>query len=319
MPRLLTIEKPLLLKVLYYLNLQELLQLAETCPQLQDFIYNNPFVWNSHVLFPFNDSRITDTFIQQLVPKITRHYGIRKLKVIQLPLSWLGYLYIFDQFAHTVDHIQIKTKLTVLQDLVHHLTIFASNLIVLQQDNHIPITFRQYCVDAPFYYQVLSDHHFFGNQTVAQITKLFFTTATNSNSGNSSSSSSNRENDTNDNLGFSQLDDPPFERLVQWTVGCTDHLRLNQNGGDSIDSVVTQLEALVSFLAGRQVTAIIDQSTPATTTHSPSSSTTTMPSSSSNSFYIMTGQKRSQDQLESTNRQRQRLVSPSLHTSSLYV
>ncbi|CAO3597347.1 unnamed protein product [Absidia cylindrospora] len=313
MPQLLTIEKPLLLKVLYYLNLQELLQLAETCPQLQDFIYNNPFVWNSHVLFPLNDSRITDTFIQQLVPKITRHYGIRKLQVIQLPLSWLGYLHIFDQFAHTVDHIQIKTKLAILQDLVHHLTIFASNLIVLQQGNHIPITFRQYCLDAPFYYQVLVDHHFFGKRTVAQLTKLFFTTTTNGNI--------NKENDTNDNLGFSQLDDPPFERLVQWTVGCTDHFRLNQNGGDSIDSVVTQLEALVSFLAGRQVTVIIDQSTPTTTAYSPSSSTTTtiVPSSASNPFYIMTGQKRSQDQLEPTNRQKQRLVSPSLHTSSLYV
>ncbi|ORX61847.1 hypothetical protein DM01DRAFT_1270734, partial [Hesseltinella vesiculosa] len=126
----------------------DLQQLGDSCSRFHAMVFNNPRVWRPQVLFPAKDARVTDTFIKQLVPNITRHYGIQTLRLIQLPLTWLGYMCIFDQFAHSVDLIQVETSKPILKDLVYHLTVFAANLVVLQQDNLIPITFRQYSLDA---------------------------------------------------------------------------------------------------------------------------------------------------------------------------
>ncbi|KAI8079860.1 uncharacterized protein BX664DRAFT_341632 [Halteromyces radiatus] len=270
MSSLLKLQESVLFKIIYYLNLQELQQLGQSCRQLHGLIYNNPRVWHQHVLFPAKDSRLTDKFIQQLVPQITRHYGIQTLRLIQLPLSWLGYLFIFDQFAHSVDQIQVETTHAVLQDLVYHLTVFAANLTVLQSDNHIPITFRQYCHDASYYYQVLVDHRFLGKSNVTDMIELF---------------------DTTGQTLVSKLDDPPFERLRQWQVVCTDHN--DDDDDDNKKDCLTRLQCIVSFLAGRQVTNNLDP-------------------------LVTIGQKRTQDQLEPSSRQRQRLVPPP-RASSLYV
>ncbi|KAI8340263.1 hypothetical protein BC941DRAFT_419950 [Chlamydoabsidia padenii] len=304
---LLKLSDTLLLKVIYYLNLQDLQQLGQTNQQLRDLVYNNTRVWHQHVLFPPKDSRLTDQFIRHLVPQITRHYGIHTLRLIQLPLTWQGYMFIFDQFAHSVDHIQLETTLTVLQDLVHHLTIFAANLALIQQDNNIPITFRQYCLFSSEYYQVLVDHQFLGGSNVAHITRLFMT----------------KEDSTKHSSAvrrLSELDDPPFERLLQWQVKCTDH----PSELTSVDCMA-QLESLISFLAGHPVnktssssSAVTAVNTTAIPSSSSSSSSPTIPSNIGTTPYIMAGQKRSQDQLDPSNRQRQKLVSPP-RASSLYV
>lgn len=306
--QLLKLPDALLLKVIYYLNLQELQQLGQTSMQFHELVYNNPRVWHQHVLFPPKDSRITDQFIRQLVPQITRLHGIHTLRLIQLPLTWQGYMYIFDQFAHSVDHIQLETTSAVLQDLVHHLTIFAANLAVIQQDNHIPITFRQYCADASLYHQVLVDHSFLGESNVAQVTRRFLS---HSNKGTGGSRLSN-------------LDDPPFEKLLHWQVRCTSPSESNSGeGGDCI----VQLESLVSFLSGSQAINNTPLSSAAAATAtitpinaSPSLSSVSSPTSTSNlnTPHIMAGQKRTQDKLDTSNRQRQRLVSPP-RASSLYV
>jgi hypothetical protein len=209
-------------------------------------------------------------------------------------------MYIFDQFAHSVDHIQLETTSTVLQDLVHHLTIFAANLAVIQQDNHIPITFRQYCIDASHYHQVLVDHSYLGESNVAQITRRFLSHSNNGTGGSR----------------LSNLDDPPFERLRQWQVRCTDH-PTDSKSGEGGDCIV-QLESLVSFLSGSQVINNTPVAAAATITPIIASPSHTSASSPTSTPHIMAGQKRTQDKLDPSNRQRQRLVSPP-RASSLYV
>ncbi|KAI8073349.1 hypothetical protein BC940DRAFT_291124 [Gongronella butleri] len=254
------LDEGILLQVIQHLGLQDLQQLGNACTRFHSLVFNNPRVWHPEVLFPVKDARVTDAFIQQLVPRITRHYGIQTLRLIQLPLSWLGYLFIFDQFAHSVDSIQVETGRRVLQDLVHHLTVFAANLVVLQQDNHIPITFRQYCFDADSYAKVLADMRFLGQPSIAHISRLF-----------ARGLLRNRPRGAmlaiDDGITrLSTLDDPPFERLRQWQVVCTDDIDQNdqndENGtgharapleGDDADNPLLQLEALVCFLTGRIV------------------------------------------------------------------
>ncbi|KAI8349201.1 hypothetical protein EDC96DRAFT_520273 [Choanephora cucurbitarum] len=181
---LLSLSDQILTCVTSNLQLKDLLALADCHSRLRELVYKNPGIWTSDLLFPIGDSDITDTFIKAIVPRITRHYGILDLKMIGLPLSWKGYLMIFDQFAHSVKHIEIQASSSALTNLAHHLSIFAANLTLLQRNNKIPITFRQYAFDD-------EDEFVLGDSMLHSLESQF---------------------------KHMKLDDPPFERLEQFRV-----------------------------------------------------------------------------------------------------
>ncbi|KAI8884888.1 hypothetical protein K501DRAFT_284604 [Backusella circina FSU 941] len=218
--KLYEIPEIILTQVSEYLNLKDLLSLADSHDNLSTLVYTEPKIWTSDRLFPPRDDMITDQFVRKLVPRITRHYGILELKMIDLPLTWSGYLMIFDQFAHSVNKIEIKATEAQLYQLAHHLSIFAGNLAMLQQNNKIPITFRQYALDDEEEYIIaLSGSNYLGQDSLHNL---------------------NRQ------LRVMKLDDPPFERLNSFQVSGIDH---------SVE-LIGQLEFLASFLSGRSLFSV---------------------------------------------------------------
>ncbi|KAI7863950.1 hypothetical protein BDF14DRAFT_1838811 [Spinellus fusiger] len=213
----LLLKDSVLVRIASLLGLHDLLHLSCVNKRLQQLIYNNPKVWTSNHLFPEADAAITDRFVGRLVPRITRLYGIRSLRLIRLSLSWLGYLCIFDQFAHSVDYIDLVTTRACLTDLIYHLSIFAGNLAMLQHDNRIPITFRQYAMDKDEHEAALAATHYLGQNTWHNLSPF---------------------------LSSVTLDDPPFERLIQFRVSSTDH-------ADDENDQIRQLHFLTCFLAGK--------------------------------------------------------------------
>ncbi|KAI8385638.1 hypothetical protein BD560DRAFT_383953 [Blakeslea trispora] len=181
---LLSLSDQILTCVTSNLQLKDLLALADCHSRLRELVYRNPEIWTSDLLFPIQDPNITDAFIKAIVPRITRHYGILDLKMIGLPLSWRGYLMIFDQFAHSVKYIEIQATSSTLMTLAHHLTMFAANLALLQHNNNIPITFRQYAFDD-------EDEFILGDNMLHNLESQF---------------------------KQMKLDDPPFERLEQFKI-----------------------------------------------------------------------------------------------------
>jgi hypothetical protein len=218
--KLFEIPEVILTKVSEYLSLKDLLSLADSHEKLSSLVYTEPKIWTSDRLFPPRDDMITDQFVRKLVPRITRNYGILELKMIDLPLSWSGYLMIFDQFAHSVNKIEIKATEAQLYQLAHHLSIFAGNLAMLQQNNRIPITFRQYALDdEQEYINALSGSNYLGQDSLHNLTRQ---------------------------LQVMKLDDPPFERLAYFHV----------SGIDPSVELVQQLEFLTSFLSGRSLFSV---------------------------------------------------------------
>ncbi|KAG0168998.1 hypothetical protein DFQ28_004143 [Apophysomyces sp. BC1034] len=243
MTTLILLDDSVLIRLANLLELRDIIQLSRVNMRLQQLVYNSPEVWTSNLLFPVGDRSITDQFIMYLVPRITRHYGIQALRLVDLPLTWTGYLWIFDQFAHSVDCIDLTADDAALRDLARHLLIFAGNLAMLQNDNKIPITFRQYAVDDREYTEALAATDYLGQRSLRDLHRL---------------------------LSSLKLDDPPFERLVQFRVSSTDHhppksrrprhphrashnspLQQEQEYDDDEDEHIHQLQMLASFLAGR--------------------------------------------------------------------
>lgn len=212
-------------RIIGCLELNDLIAFGDSHSKIRDFIYESPELWTSDLLFPEGSQHITDDFVRKFVPRITRHYGILTLKMVDLfSLSSFGYLLIFDQFAHSVKNIEIRTTPAILSQLVYHLTIFAGNLALLQQNNNIPITFRQYSFDDEHEFESnLLDSTLYKNQASCSfphlITYLYSSV---------------------------QLDDPPFERLEGFYVSSTsdDH---------DIDTTIQQLQTLAFFLAGKSL------------------------------------------------------------------
>lgn len=215
-----------LLRLMRYLGLHDLLALARVNTQLRKIVYSEPQVWTGDLLFPESDVTITDSFIQQFVSRITRSYAVRGLRMIELPLSWTGYMWIFDHFAHSVGAIQIVASEATLDHLAHHLSIFAGNLALLQHENKIPITFRQYAIDDREYTDTLAATRYMGYGSLQTMTSTL--------------------------LSEFRLDDPPFEQLESFQVSCTDP----QDTDASVDHEnpqVRRLYLLASFLAGRPI------------------------------------------------------------------
>lgn len=219
---LLKLPDSVIIRLIHYLGLKDLLPLGDSHSKLRELVYKSPEVWNNgDLLFPIADKSITDKFIQRIIPRITRHYGIMELKMIDLPLTWSGYLMIFDQFAHSVNSIEIKATLDELIKLAHHLSIFAGNLAMLQQNNKIPITFRQYAFDDEEEYSgALADSNYLGQRTLHNL---------------------------KDQFAYMKLDDPPFERLNDFRVVT------NAKNSSDESMAMRQLELLASFLSGRPI------------------------------------------------------------------
>ncbi|KAK4513909.1 TATA-binding protein (TBP) [Mucor velutinosus] len=216
---LLSLPDQILTQVTLNLELKDLLALGDSHTRLRDLVYKTPEIWTSDLLFPVADGRITDRFIKCIVPRITRHYGILSLKMIHLPLTWTGYFMVFDQFAHSVKHVHMKTSLSNLRQLVHHLGVFAGNLAVLQRSNRIPITFRQYSFDPEEYANELAESHYLGQSTLHNLINQF---------------------------PHMKLDDPPFERLQVFNVD----VKEDQDQQEQ-QHLFSQLESLTCFLSGR--------------------------------------------------------------------
>jgi multidrug transporter EmrE-like cation transporter len=212
---LLSLPDKILTQVTLNLELKDLIALGDSHPRLGSLVFKNPDIWTSDLLFPAQDTQINDKFIKLVVPRITRHYGILSLKMIDLvALTWTGYMIIFDQFAHSVKHIEIQTTYTALSQLAHHLTVFAGNLALLQYNNKIPITFRQYAFDHEAYASALADASYLGQNTLHSL---------------------------NDQFAQMKLDDPPFERLQQFHV-------LGNDG--ACEPIIRQLNTVAAFLSG---------------------------------------------------------------------
>ncbi|CAO3646495.1 unnamed protein product [Cunninghamella blakesleeana] len=281
------LDESIFLRIISYLSLQDVQTIGQTCKKLQDEVYNNPKIWDQ-LLFPIQDTRITDKYIQQLVPQITRHYGVHHLKLIRLPLTWKGYFFIFDQFGHSIDKIQLETNHQVIVEMVYHLCIFACTLTILQQENNIPITFRQYCLEPEVYYQLLIQHQFLSHHYLNHVNQ----------EKNEEEKKKRIIKDLIQHaMKIKPLDDPPFERLHEWYTTFTPSSFLSEKKEEET-TLLSQLQSIVSFLANNRHLI-------------------TLPS--------LLGQKRSQDPSDptsSSSRIKQRLLSssnPSTSSSSVYV
>jgi hypothetical protein len=214
---LLSLPDKVLTQVTFNLGLKDLIALGNSNQRLRNLVFDNPDIWTSELLFPARDTQINDRFIQRVVPRITRHYGILSLKMIDLAaLTWRGYMIIFHQFAHSVKDIQIKANIATLNQLAHHLTVFAGNLALLQYNNQIPITFQEYTFDHDNYASILADANYLGQSTLHTL---------------------------NDQFAQMKLDDPPFERLQQFHV-------LGNEDDDACEPIIRQLNTVAAFLSG---------------------------------------------------------------------
>lgn len=202
-----------------YLGLRELVALGGVNMRLKQLIYSDEGkVWQRNdLLFPAEDNSITDTFIQNLVGDIPRSYAVHEIRLVGLPLSWAGCFRVFDHFAHSVDHIHVSATNATLADLVYHLSVFAGNLAMLQYENKIPITFREYTVCHEEHKLALSESNYLGTHSLAGLNRL---------------------------LERITLDDPPFERLSKIDVSSTDASFDHEN--------IRQIYLLTGFLAGRR-------------------------------------------------------------------
>ncbi|RCH93033.1 hypothetical protein CU097_008133 [Rhizopus azygosporus] len=138
MSRLTSLPDKVIIRVTRYLELRDIIELGKAHKKLCHCIYAQPSVWTKDILFPINDPSITDQFIKQTITKITRNYGILDIRMVNLPLTWFGYFLIFDQFAHSLTSITIQSDHQLFMQLCYHLTRFATDLAILQQDNKIP-------------------------------------------------------------------------------------------------------------------------------------------------------------------------------------
>ena len=219
MSRISTLPDQALLRLSRHLGLSDMVALRSVPgAKYDEFLQRHPQVWSSqHLLFPTNDPAITDDFIRRTVPTIPRSYDIREMRLVGLPLTWAGFLFIFDHFGHSVDRIYLTASEQTLQDLARHLCIFAGNLALLQHENKIPITFRQYVFTQAECEQTLAHTDYMGQSSLSGMRHL---------------------------LERWTLDDPPFEHRAELHIECTDH-------SSSFDQSIHQIYFIAAFLAGR--------------------------------------------------------------------
>ena len=253
MSQLTRLPNNVLIRISNYLRLGDLVTLQSADADLEDFLHRHPEVWTTNLFFPANDMTITDDFIRRHVPKIPRSYALREMRLVNLPLTWAGFLWIFDHFAHSVDRIRVKASEQTLTDLARHLSIFAGNLAVLQHENKIPITFRQYAINHSEYENTLWIHQQTEDYNNRISTIGSHSSHSISNSGRGSNNNNNNNNTTLENLRRYlenlRLDDPPFEQLAELYVECTD-----QSSSVSVDThennPIHQIYFVTSFLSG---------------------------------------------------------------------
>ncbi|KAI9318013.1 hypothetical protein BX666DRAFT_2134485 [Dichotomocladium elegans] len=214
--------------IIFYLNLEDVVELCSVNADLKDRLCQG--VWRRDLLFPAEDRSVTDDFVKRLVRRIPRSYAVLEMRLVNLPLSWQGLLLLFDHFGHSVERIHLTASAATLAALARHLSVFAANLALLQHENKIPITFREYCVD---YTNLVAAGRSLDRWLADDIV----------------------------------LDDPPFERLEELTIvtldsplsSALDHAD-NSSGGSggssSNSSNHRQIYSMADFLAGRRLSKI---------------------------------------------------------------
>ncbi|KAI9290223.1 hypothetical protein BC943DRAFT_313529 [Umbelopsis sp. AD052] len=229
MAQLLSLNPYILTKVVDSLALKDVILLASTCRQLHQLIYETAEIWNDGMLFEDHNQDIDDEVIANIVPRITRSYGIHSLKIIGLhKVTSIGILQIFDQFAHALKDIEISTSMAVIEALTEHLEAFSLKLGLLQAANSIPLTFWEYRCHHKEYMEHVADYM---SQSLPSPTDSNYTT--------------NSHAELFARLRWLQLptklDDPPFEHLEKIKVIITD--------GDD-HSILLKLRSLIAYLSG---------------------------------------------------------------------
>lgn len=229
MSQLLSLNPSIFIKVVDTLAFKDVILLASTCRQLHQLIYETAEIWNAGMLFESDNQDIDDEAIANIVPHITRSYGIHSLKIIGLhKVTSIGILQIFDQFAHALKDIELCTSMTVIEALTEHLEAFSLKLGLLQAANSIPLTFWEYrCHHKEYMEQVTA----YMSQSLPSPTDSKYT--------------SNSHAELFARLRWLQLptklDDPPFEHLERIKVTITD--------GDD-HSILLKLRSLIAYLSG---------------------------------------------------------------------
>ncbi|KAI9255813.1 hypothetical protein BDA99DRAFT_517713 [Phascolomyces articulosus] len=237
MSRFIRLDDKILKRICIYLRLDDLVTLRSVNPLLEEFLHKHPDIWTTgnNLCFLPNDATITDDYIRRHIPNIPRSYALREMKLINLPLTWTGFLWIFDHFAHSVDRIHVKASEQTLTDLARHLSIFAGNLAVLQHENKIPITFRQYAINHTQYENTMVQSDYMGRSNLKGLRRYLETL---------------------------KLDDPPFEQLAELYIECTDPSPSSSSAEDDASSPssiyphhnennpIYQIYFIASFLAG---------------------------------------------------------------------
>jgi hypothetical protein len=166
------------------------------------------------------------------VPHITRSYGIRSLRLVNLDkVSSMGILQVFDQFAHALQDIEFCTSMEVIKDLTRHLEAFALKLALLQVANLIPLTFLEYRSRSQHYIEQLGSY--MSESPKSEDEKMAVC-------------NSHAELPT-------RLDDPPFEQLEKIKITFTDEL-------DNSDCTfaILKLRSLMAYLAGANLECNLD-------------------------------------------------------------
>ncbi|GAB5589101.1 hypothetical protein Unana1_04001 [Umbelopsis nana] len=244
MSKLLSLDSNLLIKIIESLTLKDVIRFASCCRQLQQLTFDSAEVWSSHLLFESHQNEIDDQVIANIVPRITRSYGIHSLHLIGLNnVSSIGILQTFDQFAHALKDIELCSSMEVIAALTRHLEAFSLKLAMLQAANSIPLTFMEYRCHYPEHMDQLRSY--MSDSPSPEDAK---------------NSVLNSHAELFARLRWLQLptklDDPPFEQLERIKVKISD--ASNDDGSKKGICTILKLRTLIAYLSGANLECDLD-------------------------------------------------------------
>ncbi|ORX49177.1 hypothetical protein DM01DRAFT_1376527 [Hesseltinella vesiculosa] len=132
-----------------HLDVQGIVRLAQTCRWAHRRIFDQGgTLWSNRQLIfqPQDQIWHTHPMIHDLVPRLPRDHGLEALDMTLHPgLGTLDLFVILDQYAHCVHDLQLTlTSADQAKDLVHHLQAIAVQLLLLESQDKIPLTFYEY-------------------------------------------------------------------------------------------------------------------------------------------------------------------------------
>lgn len=235
-----SLDKEVLIYLFQFLCLDDRIRLGSTSQFFKQLMFDASAPWDGDsILFPPNDSRITDSVAGYFMKSIPRSFAVTNLQLVGLPLTDTAILGLLDRFAHALEHIELVLSPLQLSHLCDHLEAFSYNLALLQSQNGIPHLFGEY----------VSDVH----EAKQRVARLLDAKETSASDEYSLARLLSR-------FGLpTQLDDPPFERLAVANIRClvqdsvfkSDRVRLMDL--EVMNMAVTRARRFVAYLAGHDV------------------------------------------------------------------